>query len=180
MKRLLTTLPILALLLLAGMLALGLTRDPQQLPSMLIGKPLPAFEMTAIAPDIPPLARHDLLGQVSLLNVFGSWCTSCLVEHPMLMRLARDQVVPIYGIDWKDDPGAGAAWLRRHGNPYTAIGDDGAGRLALDLGVTGAPETFVVDAAGIIRHKQVGPITETVWQETLQPLVMRLRQEQPS
>ena len=177
MKRLLAALPVLALLGLAVVLGVGLTQDPQRLPSTLIGRPVPDFALPPVAPHIPALTHDDLRGEVSLLNIFGSWCTSCLVEHPVLMALAREGQVPIYGIDWKDEPGAGATWLTRHGNPYRAVGDDAAGRVALDLGVTGAPETYVIDAAGVIRYKQVGPITEPVWRETLQPLVAQLRGE---
>ncbi|MEC9340475.1 MAG: DsbE family thiol:disulfide interchange protein [Pseudomonadota bacterium] len=175
MNRLLAAVPVIGLLGLAAMLGVGLTQDPQKLPSTLIGQTVPPFDLPPIAPDIPALAHTAFQGQVSLLNVFGSWCTSCLVEHPVLLSLARRGAVPIYGLDWKDEPGAGAAWLARHGNPYTAVGDDASGRVALDLGVTGAPETYVIDAAGIIRHKQIGPITDTVWRETLEPLVTRLR-----
>ena len=127
MNRLLAAIPVIGLLGLAAMLGVGLTQDPQKLPSTLIGQTVPPFDLPPIAPDIPALTHTAFQGQVSLLNVFGSWCTSCLVEHPVLLALARRGAVPIYGLDWKDEPGAGAAWLARHGNPYTAVGDDASG-----------------------------------------------------
>jgi len=178
MKRLIFILPLLGFLLIGGYLAVGLTLDPQRLPSLIEGKPVPEF-------DLPPLAGRDDVGfssddlksEVSMVNVFGSWCVACRVEHPFLMKIKKNDWVPIYGIDWREtDREAGPAWLRRFGDPYTLVGDDPKSKAAIAFGVTGAPETFIVDKAGIVRYKFVGPITEQSWDETLKPLIDQLRQ----
>ena len=156
-------------------LAIGLTLDPGKLPSTLIDKPVPAFDLPPIEGFDRGLSSEDLKGQVSLINIWGSWCEACIDEHPLLMELARINAIPIYGIDWKDPPGAGAAWLRKEGNPYTLIGDDADGRVAIDFGVTGAPETFIIDREGKIRYKYIGPITEKDWNEVLFPVIEELR-----
>ncbi|MEO1707412.1 MAG: DsbE family thiol:disulfide interchange protein [Pseudomonadota bacterium] len=168
--------------------SLRTTSDPFR--TVLIDQPVSAFDLPAIAPpnpdkvppqtvfDQPPgLSSADLRGQVSLVNIFGSWCIACRVEHALLMDIKRRDIVPIIGIDWKDPPGNGAAWLARFGNPYARVGDDFKGRVAIDFGVTGAPETFVVDHRGTIRYKHVGPITQADWVDTLLPLVQRLQKE---
>ena len=111
-----------------------------------------------------------------LLNVFASWCVACVIEHPMLLRL-QAQGVTIHGLDWKDEPAAGAEWLAQRGNPYTLIGSDPRGRTGIDFGVTGAPETFVIDGHGRVRYRHVGPITPEVWAKTLQPMMDRLETE---
>ena len=178
MKRLIFILPLLGFLLIGGYLAVGLTLDPQRLPSLIEGKPVPEF-------DLPPLAGRDDVGfssddlksEVSMVNVFGSWCVACRVEHPFLMKIKKNDWVPIYGIDWREtDREAGPAWLRRFGDPYTLVGDDPKSKAAIAFGVTGAPETFIGDKAGIVRYKFVGPITEQSWDETLKPLIDQLRQ----
>ncbi|MCA8888240.1 MAG: DsbE family thiol:disulfide interchange protein [Parvularculaceae bacterium] len=159
---------------------IGLTNDPRELPSTLIDKPLPEFNLPPVYEGEAEFTNDDLAGQVALVNIFGSWCAACRIEHPMLMRLTRQNAVPIYGIDWKDKPEDGAAWLRRHGDPYLRVGVDIDSKLAIDLGVTGAPETFVIDRSGRIRYKHVGPITDEVWRQTLQPLVRSLQAEAAS
>ena len=157
------------------------SKDP--FASQLIGKPVPEFSLPALttqSPDfiVPPaLASSDLEGRVTLVNVFASWCVACRHEHPLLMQLARANIVPIMGLNWKDEPGDGAQWLLRFGNPYTQIGDDQMGRTAIDFGVTGAPETFVIDHKGRVRHKHTGPITADDWRTTLGPLVRDLQQK---
>ena len=175
MKRLGYIAPLAVFLVLSLYFGIGLTRDPKIIPSVLIDRPVPEFDLPPIAEYAEGLANTDLDGEVSLVNIFGSWCVACLVEHPLLMQLAADGEVPIYGIDWRDKPGAGTAWLRKHGDPYAGIGDDFDGRTAIDFGVTGAPETFVVDATGRIRYKQIGPITPEVWEDTLAPLIESLK-----
>jgi cytochrome c biogenesis protein CcmG/thiol:disulfide interchange protein DsbE len=154
--------------------------DPHLLPSVLLDTPIPNFSLTALpgraTETSAPFTTTDLKGQVSLLNVWGSWCIACLQEHPTLVELAKQGVV-IQGIDWRDTPERGAAWLRDHGDPYAEVGQDPESATAIDLGVTGAPETFVVDAAGIIRYKQIGPITPEVWRDTLQPLIASLQKQ---
>ncbi|NWG92778.1 MAG: DsbE family thiol:disulfide interchange protein [Parvularculaceae bacterium] len=168
--------PFALMALIGAGLALGLTRDPRQLPSMLIDRPLPAFDLPAIA-NGGGFSSADVAGKVALINVFASWCSACRVEHPTLMRLAAAKRAPIYGVDWKDKAEDGAAWLRRYGDPYVATGLDFESRLAIELGVTGAPETYIVDKSGRIRYKQIGPITDEVWAETIEPLVASLEQE---
>lgn len=174
MRRLLFLLPVGLFVGVLAAFAAG--RDPALLPSMLIDRPLPAFALLPVRPGDVGLKTTDLTGKPSLLNVYGSWCVSCRVEHPMLMRL-KAEGVPIHGVDWKDEPAEGARWLADHGDPYVKTGNDQLGRTAIDLGVTGAPETFVVDAHGRVRYKHVGPISPEQWSRTLKPLMDRLRAE---
>ena len=178
MRRLAFIAPVVVFIAVAIALFIGLGRDPKILPSMLIDRPLPAFDLPDARPDVVgrELASTDFTGQPMLLNVFASWCVSCRVEHPLLMRLSQEGV-PIHGLNWKDAPGAGAAWLKEFGDPYARVGDDASGRVAIDLGVTGAPETFVVDKHGVVRYRHVGPITPQVWDNTLSPLMEKLRAE---
>ena len=177
MKRLIFILPLTAFVALLAYFAIGLQRDPSKIPSVLIDKPAPQFDLAAIEGRKVGLSTYDLKGEVSLVNFFGSWCVSCRIEHPLLMQLSEEGEIPIYGIDWKDPPGAGAAWLERHGDPYTLIGDDADGRVAIDFGITGAPETFIIDRAGRIRYKYAGPITPQIWEQDLLPIVRKLRNE---
>ncbi len=175
MKRLGFYMPIALFAGIVVYLAIGLTLDPNKLPSMLIDKPVPEFDLAAIDGFDQGFSSSDLKGKVSLVNIWGSWCVACIIEHPLLMELAKNNTIPIYGIDWKDPPGAGAAWLQKEGNPYTLIGDDADGRVAIDFGVTGAPETFIVDKEGRIRYKYIGPITTEVWNEIILPVVEELQ-----
>ena len=155
-------------------LAVGLTRDPGTLPSALIDKPVPAFELPPLAGrDGPGFSSADLEGRVSLVNVFASWCVPCRVEHPLLMTLADDGV-PIYGINYKDPAERANGWLGELGDPYRAIGADTQGRVAIDWGVYGVPETFVVDTGGRIRHRHVGPLQPRDVEETIKPLLAEL------
>ncbi|PQA86861.1 DsbE family thiol:disulfide interchange protein [Hyphococcus luteus] len=175
MRRIVFIFPILVFVVVGAFFAYGLTRDPSNIPSQLIDRPLPEFDLPAIQGLQDGLSTEDIKGEVALVNVFASWCVSCHIEHPVLMELTKANAVPIYGLNWKDAPGDGKAWLDRYGNPYKAVGDDQKGRVAIDLGVTGAPETFVVDRQGRVRFKVVGPITEQYWTDTLQPLIEELR-----
>lgn len=170
---------IVPIALFAGVLvafAVGLKRDPAILPSMLIGKPLPAFDLPAVRDGDVGLRSADLKGEPALLNVFASWCVACRVEHPTLMRL-KAEGVPIHGLDWKDEAVDGAQWLSEHGDPYQRAGNDRTGRAGIDLGVSGVPETFVVDRTGRVRYRQVGAVTPEVWAQTIGPLMARLRAE---
>lgn len=178
MRRLLFVLPVLAFLLIAGGLAMGLGRDPSILPSTLIDKPLPAFALSDVRGKAGgrSLASTDFRGEPMLLNIFASWCVSCRIEHPFLMQLSRDGV-PLHGLNWKDKGDDGARWLAELGDPYARVGYDPTGRTGIDLGVTGAPETFVIDGQGRVRYRHVGPVTPKVWTETLEPLMTRLRAE---
>jgi len=176
MRRLLAILPVgLFVLLLLGFMA-GLRRDPAILPSMLIGKPLPAFALPPLKPGETGLASADLAGQPVLLNVFASWCGPCKEEHPTLLGL-KAEGVPIVGLDWKEEAAAGARWLDENGDPYLRAGNDRTGRAGIDLGVSGVPETFVLDRRGRVRYRQVGAITPEVWAQTIAPLMARLRAE---
>jgi cytochrome c biogenesis protein CcmG/thiol:disulfide interchange protein DsbE len=149
--------------------------DPRLIPTVLLNTPMPEFDLAALPGREPGLATPDLKGTVSLVNVWGSWCVACLAEHPTLIALQRENIIPIHGIAWRDPPAASLAWLARHGDPYERIGQDPKSTTAIALGVTGAPETFVVDAAGVIRYKHIGPITPDVWQTTLAPLIAQLK-----
>jgi cytochrome c biogenesis protein CcmG/thiol:disulfide interchange protein DsbE len=176
-RRLLFLLPLAVFLGLAGYFWAGLGRNAQTLPSVLIDQPVPPFALPPIEGRTRGLTSDDLKGEVSLVNIFGSWCVACQVEHPFLMALAAKRKVPIHGINWRErDVRAGPAWLARLGDPYTLIGADPLSEAAIALGVTGAPETFIVDAAGVIRYKHIGPITPETWEKTLWPIVLRLRQ----
>ena len=177
--RLLFIVPLALFLVLAGYFAIGLTKDPRLLAGMLEGQPVPAFDLKPIqGRGEKGFASTDLPGQVSLVNVFGSWCVACRVEHPFLMQLKAKGAVPVHGIDWREEnPAAGPAWLKRHGDPYTLVGDDPHSRAAISFGVTGAPETFLVDAKGVIRYKHVGPLTQEAWDKTVGPLIEKLRKQ---
>ncbi len=177
--RLIYVLPVLLFAVLAAALGVGLTLRPDVVPSALIDKPVPQFTLAGLAGAEPRLgegfSNADLTGQVSLVNVFASWCLPCRVEHPILMRLARDMKVKIFGLNYKDRPEDARAWLKEQGNPYWRIGADRDGRVGIDWGVYGVPETFIVDSQGRIRYKQVGPITASDLNEVILPIIERLR-----
>ena len=177
-KRLAYILPLAVLLVLAVYFLFGLGHDPHMLPSALINQKVPPFELAAIEGRDKGFKRSDLEGKVALVNVFGSWCIACREEHPFLMQLKEVKAIPIYGIDWREpDRKAGPAWLRKHGDPYTLVGDDPISNGAIAFGVYGAPESYLVDASGTIRYKHTGPITPEVWIRVLKPLVDQLRAE---
>ena len=176
MRRLVYVLPVLVLAVLGAYFAVGLGRDPQKLPSALIDKPVPEFALPPIEGFAEGLSTGDFKGQVTLVNIFGSWCVSCRFEHPFLMELKTNNVIPIFGIDWREQNRKdGPAWLARYGNPYTRIGDDPKSIGAIAFGVTGAPESFIVDKQGIIRYKHTGVITKRDWERTVGPIVQELR-----
>ena len=170
--------PALGFLCLALLLAGGLTRNPRLIPSPLIGKPVPDFQLPPVQGRQAGLASTDLKGEVSLVNVFASWCVACRQEHPLLMEMARSGVVPIHGLNYKDEPGAADGWLRRHGDPYRRTGADVDGRVGIDWGVYGVPETFVIGADGRVAYKHVGPITPDFVNNQLLPLIKELRAAQ--
>ncbi|CAD5109354.1 DsbE family thiol:disulfide interchange protein [Zestomonas carbonaria] len=175
MKRLVLLIPLAVFLGVAVFLYRGLFLDPSELPSALIGKPVPAFSLPSVQGD-RTLTQEDLKGQPALLNVWGTWCIACRVEHPVLNKLA-EQGVRIHGVNYKDDNAAALKWLDEFHDPYQLNINDAQGSLGLDLGVYGAPETFLIDAQGIIRHKFVGVIDQTVWREQLAPLYRQLVDE---
>ncbi|HEX7328632.1 MAG TPA: DsbE family thiol:disulfide interchange protein [Casimicrobiaceae bacterium] len=167
--------PIAVFAVIAAFLYTGLFHDPREVPSPLIGKPAPAFSLAELHASDQRLGPSDLRGQVWLLNVWASWCVSCREEHPLLVALAKTGIVPIIGLDYKDKPDDGRAWLTDNGDPYRKSVVDLDGRVGIDWGVYGVPETFVVDRAGIIRYKQIGPLTEKALNDTILPLVRRLQ-----
>ena len=167
--------PLLAFIALVVMLGIGLTLDPRKVPSPLIGKPVPEFELPPVKGRTLGLASRDLKGEVSLLNVFASWCVACREEHPVFMDLRKRDVIPIHGLNYKDKPDDAARWLGELGDPYTRTGADLDGRVAINWGVYGVPETFLIDREGRIAYKHIGPITPRVVSEKLLPLIEQLR-----
>lgn len=175
-KRVLTGyIPLAVFLVMAVFLGIGLTKDPREVPSPLIGKPVPEFELPPVKGHTLGLATADLKGEVSLVNVFASWCVACREEHPLWLELKQKNLVPIHGLNYKDKPEDAQAWLSELGDPYTRTGADISGRVGIDWGVYGVPETFVIDRNGIIAYKQIGPISPEILQETILPLIAKLR-----
>ena len=160
-------------LALVGLLAVGLRLDPREVPSPLIGKPAPAFELPLLQQPDKTFSEKDMLGTVWVLNVWASWCPPCLVEHPVVTELAKS--VPVVGLNYKDAREDALPWLKRNGDPFNVIAFDAAGRIAIDYGVYGVPETYVIDQKGVIRYKHVGPLTPEVVQKKVAPLVQELR-----
>lgn len=167
--------PVVFFGILAIALGWGLGRNPQNIPSALIGKAVPEFALPPVQGRTLGLAAADLRGEVSLVNVFASWCTACRYEHPLFMEIAERGIVPLHGLNYKDRPADAAAWLDELGDPYTRTGADRDGRVAIDWGVYGVPETYVVGTDGRIAYKQIGPVTRDVLDDTILPLVERLR-----
>jgi cytochrome c biogenesis protein CcmG, thiol:disulfide interchange protein DsbE len=155
-------------------LGVGLTLNPREVPSPLIDKPAPVFSLPTLDTPSRMLSSQDMLGQVWLLNVWASWCSGCREEHPVLVEFAKTRVVPIVGLDYKDQPADAQRWLAELENPYTVVAVDRDGRMGIEFGVYGVPETFVIDKAGIIRYKQIGPMTPKALQDTIIPLVKKL------
>ena len=168
--------PLALFLALAGFLAVGLNRDPREVPSPLVGRPAPEFSLPKLAaPDGGRFSPADMKGQVWMLNVWASWCVSCLQEHPVLMELAKRDLVPLVGLDYKDPSEDAVRWLAKHGNPYLLSVVDRDGRVGIDYGVYGVPETYVIDKAGMIRFKQIGPVSPEVLREKILPLIEELK-----
>ena len=167
-------LPLGIFLVLVVFLAIGLRLDPREVPSPLIDKPAPTFQAKTLdRPDVT-IKREDMLGKVWLLNVWASWCAACREEHPLLVEFSKRGVVPIYGLNYKDKREDGLGWLKRLGNPYTDSLFDPDGRIGIDYGVYGVPETFVIDRQGVIRYKHIGPLTPEALKDKIEPLVKKL------
>jgi cytochrome c biogenesis protein CcmG/thiol:disulfide interchange protein DsbE len=149
----------------------ALRKDPSLVPSPLVGRAVPAFELPRLDNPALTLSDRDLRGHPSLVNVWGTWCAGCRDEHDTLLALARTSGLPIYGINWKDDPALATRWLEQLGNPYAAVGVDADGRVAIDWGVYGAPETFLISAEGVVLYKHIAPLTLEVWREKFLPLL---------
>ena len=159
---------------LVAFFAVGLTRDPREVPSPLIDKPAPLFKLDQLIDAKATFAPEDMRGKVWLLNVWASWCVSCRVEHPLLVEMSRKNLVPIVGLNYKDQRNDGVQWLSKFGNPYVLSAFDNEGRVGIDYGVYGVPETFVIDKQGVIRYKQIGPITPEALEKTIMPLIRKL------
>lgn len=169
--------PLVVVVALLGLLLVGLFLNPREVPSPFIGKAAPAFSIPRLEDPARTLSRDDLTGQVTLLNVWATWCVGCRQEHPLLVEIARSGEVPIVGLNYKDQANDARAWLDRLGNPYVTNGFDPDGRVGLDYGVYGLPETFVIDRDGVIVHKHIGAVTPDAWENEIRPLIAKLRTE---
>jgi cytochrome c biogenesis protein CcmG, thiol:disulfide interchange protein DsbE len=162
---------------LVAFLAIGLNRDPHEVPSPLVSRAAPPFKVAQLIANDKMFSPADMKGQVWMLNVWASWCVACRVEHPLLVELARSQVVPVIGLDYKDQRPAALKFLAQLGDPYELSAFDADGRVGIDYGVYGVPETFIIDKHGVIRHKQIGPITAEALQKTILPLIEQLKKQ---
>ena len=170
-------LPLALFLALLAFMAIGLGLNPREVPSPHIGKPAPAFALPHLQQPERTVSAGEMRGKVWLLNVWASWCAACRTEHPVLVDFAARAPVPLYGLNYKDEAGAAREWLQRLGNPYTASLVDADGRVGIDYGVYGVPETFVIDQHGVVRYRQVGPVTREVLEQKLIPLIERLQRQ---
>jgi cytochrome c biogenesis protein CcmG/thiol:disulfide interchange protein DsbE len=168
--------PLGIFLVLVIFFAVGLQLDPREVPSPLIDKPAPAFEVAQLHRPEARIGTDQLRGQVWLLNVWASWCFACRSEHPHLVELSRQKLVPIYGLNYKDERADALRWLQQFGDPYTVSAHDLDGRVGLDYGVYGVPETFLIDRDGVIRHKHIGPLNPDIINNTIMPMVRQLQQ----
>jgi cytochrome c biogenesis protein CcmG/thiol:disulfide interchange protein DsbE len=158
-----------------GFLFVGLGLNPREVPSPLVGKPAPAFQLPRLDDPAQTVGRNDLLGKVWMLNVWASWCAPCREEHPLVIDIARRKLVPVYGLNYKDQTQAARGWLANLGDPYTATLVDANGRVGIDFGVYGVPETFIIDRQGVIRYKHTGPLTADVVRTRIEPLLKELQ-----
>ena len=161
-------------LALVALLAAGLRLNPREVPSPLIGKPAPPFELPLLGAPERSFSQKDMLGKVWILNVWASWCAPCLVEHPVITQLSKAGPAPVVGLNYKDAREDALPWLKRNGDPFYVSVYDGAGRIAIDYGVYGVPETYVIDRRGVIRYKHIGPLTRDIAQKEVEPLVREL------
>jgi cytochrome c biogenesis protein CcmG/thiol:disulfide interchange protein DsbE len=168
-------LPLGVFILLVGFLAVGLNLNPREVPSPLVGRQAPAFELPILQQPDKRFTPSEMRGKVWLLNVWASWCVSCRDEHPMLLALAKRGVLPILGLNYKDKGDEAIAWLKQFGNPYDFSVVDADGRIGIDYGVYGVPETYLIDANGVIRYKQIGPVTAAILEHKILPMAMALK-----
>jgi len=159
------------------LLAVGLTLNPREVPSPLIGKPAPAFELPLLHAPEKTFTQREMLGKVWVMNVWASWCTPCLVEHPVVTALAKSGLAPVIGMNYKDAREDALPWLKRNGDPFLFSVYDAKGRIAIDYGVYGVPETYVIDPRGVIRYKHIGPLTPEVQRDKIEPLLKELSRE---
>lgn len=176
MSRFLIPLVIFALLI--AVFVVGLGRDPSQLPSPLLDKPAPQFDLPSLLDPEQRVSTQDLKGDVALVNVWATWCVGCRQEHDFLLQLAKSDVLPIYGLNWRDNGPDARRWLQQLGDPYVATAYDQDGRVGIDWGVYGAPETFLIAADGTILYKQLGPLSWGLWEENFVPLLQAQEQLQ--
>jgi cytochrome c biogenesis protein CcmG/thiol:disulfide interchange protein DsbE len=167
--------PLAVFVLLVGFLAVGLQLNPREVPSPLVGRAAPAFELPVLSQPDKRFVSADMRGKVWLLNVWASWCVSCRDEHPVLVELAKKGVLPILGLNYKDKGDEAQRWLKQFGDPYQLSVVDADGRIGIDYGVYGVPETYLIDTEGVIRYKQVGPLTQAILEKKVLPLAMALR-----
>jgi len=170
-------LPLALFGVLMGFLGFGLTRDPHEIPSPLVSKAAPRFKVPQVMASEKTFSPEEMKGKVWMLNVFASWCVTCKLEHPLLVELQRAQVVPLVGLDYKDTRPAALRFLAQNADPYELVAFDGDGRVGIDYGVYGVPETFIIDKNGVIRHKELGPITPEALRKTILPLLDKLKKE---
>ena len=168
-------LPFIVFVIVAIFLFVGLGLKPREVPSPLIGRVAPAFTLPQLHEPAKQFSPQDMKCKVWLFNVWASWCTACENEHPVFVELSRQNLVPIYGMDYKDKREDGEAWLRKHGNPYALVVSDAEGRVGIDYGVYGVPETYVIDKQGVIQHKQIGAVTQEILDEKILPMVKELQ-----
>jgi cytochrome c biogenesis protein CcmG/thiol:disulfide interchange protein DsbE len=173
-------LPLTAFAVLGAFLLVGLQRDPSYVPSPLIGKPAPEFTLPSLQDAAYPVSSKELLGRPWVLNVWGTWCAGCRQEHDALIAIARTNVVPMIGLNWKDDNAAAQEWLRALGNPYSAVAEDADGRAAIDWGVYGAPETFLIGPDGTVLFKHIAPMTMDVWTQEFLPRIQAAQAGSPA
>ena len=169
---------IVAFLLLIVVMSIGLQRDPSKLPSPYIDKAAPEFDLASLTQPEQRVSLDGIKGNVALINVWATWCVGCRDEHPFLMELAATDSIPIYGINWRDNRNDALRWLQQYGDPYVASGFDVDGRVGIDWGVYGAPETFLLDTDGIVLHKHLGPLTAAIWDRDFVPLIAAARGSQ--
>ena len=163
------------LVVLVGFLYVGLWKDPRAVPSPLLGKPAPIYELPLLHDPTQTLGTEKLMGQVYLVNIWGTWCPGCRIEHDTLLEIASRDIVPIYGLNWKDDPADARLWLQQYGDPYKATMFDEEDRIALDWGAYGAPETYLIDENGTVLHKHIAAMSLEVWERDFMPLINQLQ-----
>ena len=177
MNKIIRFLPLILVIALGGVLYRGLSLNPQDMPSALVGKTLPDFTLTTLTDANKTVTKADLVGDIVLLNVWATWCIQCKYEHPYLLNIAQDPRIKLYGLNFTDDRNAALQWLKQYKDPYVLSIFDEQGALGLDIGVFGAPETFVIDHTGIIRKRFAGPINDMVWKKEFLPLIEQIETE---
>jgi len=167
--------PLIMIAIMFPIFIVGLSRDPTEVPSPLLNKPAPEFELPSLKDPARTIGSADYAGQMALINVWATWCVGCRQEHDYLLKLASETDIPIYGLNWRDDRGDALAWLQQLGDPYVASAFDEDARVGIDWGVYGAPETFLISADGIVLYKHISPLTEVVWLREFQPIIRAVK-----